>query len=1025
IALGIIITIYKDGQETRIELPPNSQAKIGADGSVAVKLAGGTMKSVTAAGETQPIFVGLQDIPLGSTLTPELLRLELWPKDKLPQGALTMIEQLEGRRTRTKLYAGEPILQNKLFSKSETRLAPAKSDFEAIQGTWQVVSSSFNLFPMVGRAEGVTRDELIRTTKVVITQDAFKFLGEHVVDVAYQYQLNPTSSPKIIDLKAGSKIALGVYELAGDQLRVCALPAFSHSTEKPQRPKAVWAEYGSGKELLVLKRIGNAVLAPDETAIQGEWEVIRSEGQLPHQELTYSFADDLRHRKVRITRHDLAIKGLAYEKSQYPGLRAPLRGTTPWQPVYALDPNQAPKTIDLVYYFSEWLGIYELKGDQLTICFGKTRPSGFEAKPGEDRVLIEMRRVRDVSAVPDAEAIQGTWQIVSSSRGPQQSQLLLCGSLMLLSGSGATPDWADAPLSGSAAVPDWADVPLAEVWKTSKVVITRDAFKVRGRHVLNVTHKYQVNPDTSPKMIDLLVGGQGILGVYELQGDQLKICLDWGMHPQSGRRSRPEALWAELGSSQELLTLRRVGEAKLEADEQAIQGKWEVVRAWAKITETFGNMTTQRMYSAPYGEIAKGRKVVINESELVIKGLPEERAESDDAKKDGAGTAEAAMFVQPDFTQPMAHDDLFRYALDPSQDPKRIDFTGAGYPCQGVYRLEGDRFMIRLGKGRPEAIDGPPADGEVLLELKLVEAAPTSVDQTAARSAQESDIGELSPDGPEAPGTAADAKAIQGTWKGSVETTEKSPEGDEESQSYPVKLVVTESGFSYYSADNQLGGAFEYTIDPTKKPKSIDFSRAGMTVSPGIYRLDGDRLKVMMPVEDPVLRPKSFFLPAYSNCHLFDVRRDGGPGSAATPGGRDALAVHVDRDGQVSVRGKPHDPASLQKLLRQLLEHDPQTTVRISAEPQTEHRHVVAILDLVKAAGVGDVSIVVGKPPAPARLDFRTAATRKTDGKHGLEEAEIKRYIDDLSSGRIYRHAEQDGSGPREDPYASEERAYE
>jgi len=142
IALGIIITIYRDGQTTKIELPPNSETKIGADGSIDVKLAGRTVKSATAAGETQAVFVALEEIPFGSNLTSQVLRLEAWPKDKVPKGALSGIEEVEGRRTRTRLYAGELILQNKLFSKSEAGQAGAKSDFEAIQGTWKVLSAS-------------------------------------------------------------------------------------------------------------------------------------------------------------------------------------------------------------------------------------------------------------------------------------------------------------------------------------------------------------------------------------------------------------------------------------------------------------------------------------------------------------------------------------------------------------------------------------------------------------------------------------------------------------------------------------------------------------------------------------------------------------------------------------------------------------------------------------------------------------------------------------------------------------------
>jgi len=67
--------------------------------------------------DMETIFVAMEDIALGDPLVSQVLRLEQWPKDKVPTGALTRIEDIEGRRTKAKLYAGEPVLENKLFPK--------------------------------------------------------------------------------------------------------------------------------------------------------------------------------------------------------------------------------------------------------------------------------------------------------------------------------------------------------------------------------------------------------------------------------------------------------------------------------------------------------------------------------------------------------------------------------------------------------------------------------------------------------------------------------------------------------------------------------------------------------------------------------------------------------------------------------------------------------------------------------------------------------------------------------------------
>jgi len=80
--------------------------------------------SAAPTGETESIFVALKDIGLGEILTAQDLKLEPWPKDKVPPGALSRIEDVEGRRTKTKIFAGEPILDKKLFGKGVAEQGP-------------------------------------------------------------------------------------------------------------------------------------------------------------------------------------------------------------------------------------------------------------------------------------------------------------------------------------------------------------------------------------------------------------------------------------------------------------------------------------------------------------------------------------------------------------------------------------------------------------------------------------------------------------------------------------------------------------------------------------------------------------------------------------------------------------------------------------------------------------------------------------------------------------------------------------
>jgi len=72
------------------------------------------------SGETETIFVAIEDIPSAEIVKPHMVRLEKWPKDTTPPMALTKIEDIEDRAAKGTIYAGEPILDNKLFAKGES-----------------------------------------------------------------------------------------------------------------------------------------------------------------------------------------------------------------------------------------------------------------------------------------------------------------------------------------------------------------------------------------------------------------------------------------------------------------------------------------------------------------------------------------------------------------------------------------------------------------------------------------------------------------------------------------------------------------------------------------------------------------------------------------------------------------------------------------------------------------------------------------------------------------------------------------
>lgn len=76
---------------------------------------------------------------------------------------------------------------------------------------------------------------------------------------------------------------------------------------------------------------------------------------------------------------------------------------------FKLDPTKKPKTIDMTFPAAldakedqKVLGIYELEGDTLRLCYGPDRgkrPTELNSKAGSKRSVIVFKRTQDVSDV--------------------------------------------------------------------------------------------------------------------------------------------------------------------------------------------------------------------------------------------------------------------------------------------------------------------------------------------------------------------------------------------------------------------------------------------------------------------------------------------------------------------------------------------------------------------------------------------------------------------------------------------------
>jgi len=68
-----------------------------------------------AAMETAKILVAAYEVNVGEIIEAGMLKVEEWPRDKIPEGATTKLEEAVGERPRQRIFVGEPILEQKLI----------------------------------------------------------------------------------------------------------------------------------------------------------------------------------------------------------------------------------------------------------------------------------------------------------------------------------------------------------------------------------------------------------------------------------------------------------------------------------------------------------------------------------------------------------------------------------------------------------------------------------------------------------------------------------------------------------------------------------------------------------------------------------------------------------------------------------------------------------------------------------------------------------------------------------------------
>ncbi|TWU38926.1 SAF domain protein [Novipirellula aureliae] len=119
---------------------------------------------------TVEIFVAAKAIDLGEQVTPEKIRLEPWPADRIPEGSVGDLALLEGKYAKQKFYVGEPVMPVKLM---DNNMATIPMGFQVVSMRADAENSISNLVQPGDRVNVMayfTKSEVIpqTMTKTVI-----------------------------------------------------------------------------------------------------------------------------------------------------------------------------------------------------------------------------------------------------------------------------------------------------------------------------------------------------------------------------------------------------------------------------------------------------------------------------------------------------------------------------------------------------------------------------------------------------------------------------------------------------------------------------------------------------------------------------------------------------------------------------------------------------------------------------------------------------------------------------------------
>jgi uncharacterized protein (TIGR03067 family) len=270
-------------------------------------------------------------------------------------------------------------------------------ELQKLKGKWRVSAME--------RGDGRNPGDSTGPERLEIAFEAEKLVFRRQrSDTTFRYSLDPSGSPKQIDLTPGGTLGsgtvlvgageFGIYKLEGDELWLCL------SSLRLKRPDSFDVAEHKDRRLYKFKRPQK----PDEATVKemkklaGVWAVVSAESYgvvLPEKNFTgirYAISDGQIAESWVGPRDAMADARTAAVAPHLAG---------PKTAVFELDVKSDPKGIEVQWWRGGLPGytnraIYKLDGDELTICYSapasKERPTAFETKGKTSMIMYKLKR---------------------------------------------------------------------------------------------------------------------------------------------------------------------------------------------------------------------------------------------------------------------------------------------------------------------------------------------------------------------------------------------------------------------------------------------------------------------------------------------------------------------------------------------------------------------------------------------------------------------------------------------------------